>query len=350
MSAPTLLVAGDFAWDQYEPALCRALRAQGAQVHELHALRLFGPGALLRRVQSNLVLGPGPLAAEAAFVALCARLRPAVALAWRAPWLGPLAIRLARRAGAGKVVLYNNDDPFGPDRHKRIWRAFRRAVPAADLVLAYRRQNVDELHAAGARAARLWRSAFDPALHRPLQLTDEERRRYGCDLVFVGHCEDDGRLELVDALVGSGLRLRLFGTGWDRFARGRAFAQETPVRPLRGDEYAKALCAASTALVFLSGRNRDTYTRRCFEIPACGALMLAPRTRELQELFREDEEALFFDGADELVAQARRAVADAGLRARVAKAGLARVWRDGHDLGSRAAELLRLCGLTGSPA
>ena len=342
-----MVVAGDFAWDLYEPALCRALRASGAEVFEVRATDFFGPGDLLRRAQSRLVLGPGPLLASAAFVAACARHRPDLALAWRAPWLSPGALRLARGAGAGKLALYCNDDPFGPDRGLRIWRAWRRGLPHADLVLAYRQQNLAELQAAGAREVALWRSAFDPQVHRPIppeRLTAQERERFACDLVFIGHCEDDGRLELVDRLLGSGLRVKLFGTGWERLSRGHAWEALPRIEPLRGDDYAKALGCAKAALVLLSGRNRDTYTRRCFEIPACGAAMLLPRNDELRGLFAEETEALFWTGPGELIAQARRLCADEGLRARVAGAGLARVWKDGHDLPSRARELLRLCG------
>ena len=345
MSAPRVLVAGDFAWEMYEPALCAALREAGAEVIELPVRRYFGPGDLLRRAQSKLVSGPGPLLANAALVASCARHRPDLVLAWRTPWLQPRAIQLARKAGAGKVALYCNDDPFGPDRDLRIWRRWRRSVPFADLCLAYRSVNLAELTAAGARAVALWRSAFIPALHRPLEPTAAERARFGCEVIFVGHCEADGRLDLVDQLLRSGLTVKLFGTGWEVHARGRMWEKLLPIEPLRGHDYPRALSAAKAALVLLSGRNRDGYTRRCFEIPACGALMLAPGTPELRGLFRNGEEALFWSDAAELIAQARRAASDQPLRARVAAAGRARVWRDGHDIVSRARELLRLCGL-----
>jgi spore maturation protein CgeB len=340
------LIAGDFAWPIYESAFSAALRAQRVEVIHLRVRRLFGPGNVLRRAQSKLVFGPGVILARAAFVAACARYKPDVALAWRAPWLSPHAIALARSVSTARIVLYCNDDPFGPDRELPIWRAWRRGVPSADLVLAYRRQNLADLRAVGARSTVLWRSAFDPAIHRPISLTDEDRRRFASDVVFIGHCEDDGRLDMIDHLLRSGLRIGLYGTGWERFARGRAWEQLLPIRRLFADDYAKAICAAKSALVLLSGRNRDQYTRRCFEIPACGTLMLAPRTDELLSLFREEEEAVFWSGPDELVAQARRICSDEALRVRVAAAGRARALRDGHDIHSRAREFLRLCDIT----
>jgi spore maturation protein CgeB len=337
-----VLVAGDFAHAIYEPELCWGLREAGADVVELPVLHLFGPGELLRRAQTRLVAGPGVALANAALVAACARHAPDAVLAFRAPWLHPLAIEAARGAGARAVVLYNNDDPFGPDRDKRIWRAFREAIPAADLCLAYRSINMHEYEEAGAARVALLRSWFSPRLHRPLPLTAGERALYGCDAIFIGHAEDDGRAALLEALLEAGLHLKLFGTGWDELAHGRPLAKLLPAPALRGDDYAKALSAAKVALAFLSARNRDQYTRRCFEIPACGALLLAPRTEELRALFREGDEALFFEGKDELVAQVRLASEGAELRARIAEAGRRRVLADGHDVVSRARQLLEL--------
>ncbi|WGU68927.1 glycosyltransferase [Capnocytophaga canimorsus] len=46
--------------------------------------------------------------------------------------------------------------------------------------------------------------------------------------------------------------------------------------------------------MFLSKLNNDQYTRRCFEIPACGTMMLSERTPTLQEFYTENEEIVFF--------------------------------------------------------
>jgi spore maturation protein CgeB len=327
-----VLVCGDFAFEFYEPDFCWALREAGAQVIELPVSRYFAP---LRAAQEKLSLGPGLALAGAALVAACAREKPDAVLLWRTPWARPLTLWLARAAGARQIALYNNDDPFGPDRDRRIWRAYRRLIPHADLCLAYREVNLADYRAAGARRVALLRSGFHPLRHRPLALAPT------ADVVFVGHCEDDGRLDAVDALAQSGLQVRIFGTGWERFLRGRPGARYLPIQAALGESYVRVIASAKIALAFLSRRNRDEYTRRCFEIPAIGTLMLAPRTPTLLQLFREDAEAAFFSSPAELVAQAQRYCKDEPLRARVAAAGRARVLEGGHDLVSRARELLR---------
>jgi spore maturation protein CgeB len=42
-------------------------------------------------------------------------------------------------------------------------------------------------------------------------------------------------------------------------------------------------------------------THRCFEIPACGRLLLSGRTKDLQRTFKEDEEAVCFFSRTKLV-------------------------------------------------
>lgn len=335
------MVVGEFRSEMYEPEFCVALRNAAADCVEFPVRAYFGPTEVLRRVQGKYGVGPGVVAANLAFVVACARARPDVVLAWRTTWLSASAIRASRAVGARRVVLYNNDDPFGPDRDLSIWRRFRRLIPVADGCFAYRSVNLVEYRRAGARNVELLRSWYSPRLHHRIRLTEADIARYGCDVTFIGHYEEDERLDHLERLIASGLNVRIFGDApWTTNARGRAWERLLPITRLSGLDYARGLSAAKIALVFLSRRNRDQYTRRCFEIPAVGTLMLAPRTPELLSMYREGQEAAFFSTPDDMVAQAQRYVADDALRTRVAAAGHARCVADGHDVDSRARQFL----------
>jgi glycosyltransferase involved in cell wall biosynthesis len=184
---------------------------------------------------------------------------------------------------------------------------------------------------------------FMPWQNRPISLSSNDTQQFSTEVVFVGHYEPDGREQSIRALVDAGIRVKLWGGHyWSRKVLGDLYPKLAPIVPAEGDDYAKALCGAKICLCFLSKLNRDTYTRRCFEIPACGRVMLAQRTDDLLNMFKEDEEACFFSSNEELVAKAKWLLANPDIRERIAQAGLRRVWADGHDVNSRARQFLEV--------
>jgi glycosyltransferase involved in cell wall biosynthesis len=113
-----------------------------------------------------------------------------------------------------------------------------------------------------------------------------------------------------------------------------------PITLAVGEDYVRAIAGAKIAVVFLSARNRDEYTRRCFEIPAIGTMMLAPRTDEILSLFDEGAEVACFSDARELVEKAIWYAKNDAERRRIATAGRSRCLRDGYDAAGRAREFL----------
>jgi spore maturation protein CgeB len=340
-----IAIAGDWRYDIYEAACAEALVALG---HEVVRIRLREePSSMVARTFERCGHRDPRTQPATALVSQALRRAPVDAvLIWRGVTVSARDIEYIRQASSAPVVSYNNDDPFAGQRglistmrHRLLWRTFRSAIPAYDLNLVYRHCNLHDYTAAGSRRTALWRSAFIPALHRPGDLTTP---RHG--IVFAGHAEDDLRLECLQRLAVAGLPCAVHGDGsWTAARRARILPLE--VKPAeRGPAYAAILQSAVAGLCFLSRLNRDTYTRRCFEIPACGAVLLAERTDDLRQLFREDEEAVFFSGSDELLAKAGRLLADPARAERIALAGLRRVRTDGHDLPGRARELVAMIG------
>ena len=133
-----------------------------------------------------------------------------------------------------------------------------------------------------------WLDDFIGTTHQQQSNVDFE-----AEAVFVGHYEPDDRVACLQALVDAGVRVKLFGgTTWTPQVLGPLAQYFGKVEAVLGLEYAKALCGAQMCLCFISKLNRDTYTTRCFEIPACGRLMLSERTADLPRLFQEDQEAV----------------------------------------------------------
>jgi hypothetical protein len=347
-----ILVAGDWHSELHEQAVLEALLQLGHEVESFAWHRYFRTGgrlaALAARVQNRFIAGPAVARLNRDLVALARRWEPALVFVYRGTHLWPAtidALREPARPGAARPVVlgYNNDDPFAPRQPRSLWRHFIAGVPRYDAVLAYREHNLAELQAAGARRVRLLRSWYMPWRNRPVELDAADTARFGCDVVFVGHHEPDHRTALLEAVASAGIDLRLFGHGadWDPvLSRSPSLRHLVPLQLVWGEDYNKALCGAKIALCFLSRLNRDTYTRRCFEIPASGTMLLSEHSDDLASLYAPGVEADYFHDAPGLVAQLRRYLGDDALRRSVAAAGASRVRADGHDVVSRMRDLL----------
>jgi len=113
-----------------------------------------------------------------------------------------------------------------------------------------------------------------------------------------------------------------------------------PVRLVWGDDYNRALSGAKIALCFFSKLNRDTYTRRCFEIPATNTLLLSEYSDDLASIYREGIDAVFFRTKDEMIIKIQKYLGDYQLRSTVAASGFQRVYAEGHDVISRMKQVV----------
>lgn len=345
-----ILIVGAWAWPQYEQAFARALRESGVDVSEMSVPNFFN--GYLSRVQRTIPL-PGPMLLQLnrTIVVSAGKQQPDLVLFWRPTHILPKTIMQLANMGI-RTASYNNDDPFGPKVHGNVpwhhhflWHWYIKCLPFFNYNFVYRKINCAEAKTHGARHVEVLLPYFMPWQDRVTQLTEADQERYDTDVVFVGHHESDGREHSIRALITAGIHVRLWGgSSWSRAVLGNIYDSLAPIMPAEGDAYTKALCGAKVCLCFLSKLNRDTYTRRCFEIPACGKVMLAERTTDLMSFFKEDEEACFFSSPEELVRKARWLIDNPVIRESIASAGFRRVWADGHDVGSRVNTFLSTIG------
>jgi spore maturation protein CgeB len=355
-----IVLAGDWHSNVHERPMAEALQRLGHLVQPFAWHTYFRPrgGAgiaaelparVFRKAQNKYLVGPIIGQINADLIRLTEQLQPDLLFVYRGTHVTAATLREIRvRSPRTLLVGYNNDDPFAPAQPAWPWRHFLAAIPEYDRVLAYRRPNAGDFQRAGARSTGILLPWFVPAIHRPMELSAEDRLRYGAEVAFIGHFEKDDRLPYLEAVAAAGVDLRLFGPGrgyrghdWDGPLRSSAALRHlAPVHEVWGDEYCKALCGARIALCFFSKRNRDAYTRRCFEIPATGTLMLSEYSSELASIYREGVEADFFRSKAELVEKVRFYLRDQPARDAVARAGYQRAYADGHDVESRMRAML----------
>jgi spore maturation protein CgeB len=121
------------------------------------------------------------------------------------------------------------------------------------------------------------------------------------DVVFVGHYENDIRLECLKHLHIKGLKIGLFGpiekvhSGWKSALIDTELEYLLKdLRYLNLEEYYNILRQSKVALCFFSKRNNDVYTRRSFEIPASGTIMLSEYSDEISKIFLPDLDSFYF--------------------------------------------------------
>jgi len=335
-----ILLAGDYRYEWYQEAAASALERQGHEVVRFAWFDFFQYPSLKGRIQIRLMLGPAFGQVNDEFARCVKFVRPDLVFTWTCWPIWPDVIRQLRTDSSAIWVSYINDDPFSPTASASHWRFFKTSIRLFDIHFVFRHANIPEFYAAGARVVKLLRAYYVSDIHRPCELSKHDLQRFQSDATFVGHYEDDGRVDYLRTLLAAGLHVRIFGAGWSSKALRGLPLSASGIVPVYGDEYAKAIVGARCALCFLSRHNRDTYTRRSFEIPACGGLLLSEYTDDLATLYEPDAEAVFFSSPVELVDKARWLVNNPEQARRIASAGRARCIRDGHDVDSRMRQML----------
>ena len=345
-----ILIVGNWLYPMYEKALADSFSQQGFEVLGYSWDKYFNKNILGKAESKYCIIGLMTILFNLSLSNYVKVQTPDYILFWRATQLLPRTIQEIRKTNVKVIASYNEDDFSGPElgapvpkSHHRLWRLFLDCAPLIDVHFVKRQSNIDHLKSLGAKCSFIIRGWFVPQLHRPVEIDKDEENKFQTDVVFVGHYEPDGREHSIRALINAGINIKIWGGKyWTRQVLGNIYDQLYPIQPALGYDYAKALCGAKICLCFLSKMNRDTYTRRCFEIPACGRLLLAERTDDLLSMFKEDEEACFFSSDKELVEKVKWLLANPDIRERIAAAGLRRVWIDGHDVFSRSKTLLSL--------
>ncbi|MDD2943324.1 MAG: glycosyltransferase [bacterium] len=160
----------------------------------------------------------------------------------------------------------------------------------------------EQVEAAGAGSAIYLPSACDPSIHKPLQVTEEERLRWGSDVSFVG-AGYNNRQHMFATLTK--FDFKIWGTEWAVAPPFDRFVQEFG-RRISPEDYVKIFNSTKINLNLHSSSERDGVepngdfiNPRTFELAACGAFQLVDRRTLLPALFdMENELATFSDRAE----------------------------------------------------
>ena len=352
-----ILFLGPIGEGQTSRMRMRALQRLG---HEVAGVETVAPWTqarwLARQAQRRLGRGAIIDAINRAVLDAAVGFRPDLVWGEKQEFLRPETLQTLRRGGAG--LAHFTPDPYFSLSWKRT-RAMDAAIGQFDVLVyckSYERADYDAL----GKPLIYMPLGYCDEVHRPLPSDDPQ---WACAVGFLGGWEPR-RERLLRAVTGAVGDLKIRGGYWDflrdgrwtlrrriilgQLAGGEPFAIHKDARlaaawqggEVYGDDYAKALTGARIGLGFLRKVCPDQHTTRTFEIPACGAMLLADRTDEHRSFFEEGREAEFFGSEAEMVDKAHFYVANEPARARIAAAGRARCESGGYAYVERLRPVL----------
>lgn len=226
-----------------------------------------------------------------------------------------------------KIVEYSPDNMV--ERHNQT-RNFLECLPLIDYFVTTKSYNIEDLKKMGCKNVIFVNNAYEDTFHHPYALTQEEKKRLGGKVGFIGMWEKE-RYESILYLAEHGVPVRVWGGGeWLQYKNvsPNLIIEDTG---LFSEDYNKALSAFDISLCFLRKINFDLQTTRTMEIPACGSLLMAEDTDEHRVLFENGKEAVFFNSNEELLKFCQYYLLHKKERIAIAKAGRVRCERSGYS-------------------
>lgn len=268
---------------------------------------------------------------------------PGITHIWidKGKWLWPETLLSLKRRTSAQLIHYTPDPAIL--FHKS--RYFNKCIPVYDVLFTTKRFEIPLYHQAGAQKLHFTYPAFEKKRFYPRIPSEDDRRNFSSDICIIGHSEKHYAASL-RAVSGTGAKIQVWGPGWVRYSWLHPWASKyVSGNGVWGEQYPVALNCGKIILGLLSKYIPETITTRSFEIPACGAFMLAERTEDHLQAFQEGKEAEYFASRAELIDKAKYYLNHQDERNRIGDAGRQRCLRSGYDNHERLKKMLAAVGI-----
>ncbi|MBI5326762.1 MAG: glycosyltransferase [Deltaproteobacteria bacterium] len=192
--------------------------------------------------------------------------------------------------------------------------------------------------------------ACDPDFHKPVILSNEEMKIYGCDISFVGsytsECYPNRRIileSLTDFDIG------VWGPGWENLPDSSPLKRRVRGGHARPEEWVKIYSASKMALCIhyqspYGMPKTHQATTKVFEIPACGVLLVVDAQKDIMTLLKSGEHLVVYKNVDDLRAKVLYYLNNEDERKTIAENGRREVLEK-HTYKHRVETILKTVGL-----
>ena len=198
------------------------------------------------------------------------------------------------------------------------------------------------ISSAGAGEVHYLPTAFDPLVHRPVSIPEEEKERWGSPISFVG-AGYHNRVQSFAKLAN--FPFKIWGTEWPTQKPFDKLVQEEG-RRLKPEEYIKIFQSSDINLNLHSSSERDGVdpygdfiNPRTFELAGVGAFQLSDNRSLLPEVFEADKEIATFSSRPEMIEKMNYYIDKPEERAKLAEASMKRAYRE-HTYAHRLKKML----------
>lgn len=329
MQGSKIVVVGNYRWNFYEHALVDGFQSIGLSVskYEIESIDIKSQilsHARIKAINNN-------------FISEMTKETPDIIFLYRINEININTLRKLHLTNQNIFIIgFHNDNPYrGIKNNIKYWN-FHNCLSEMDLVYVYRESNIHDALKRGAKNVKLLMPYYYSKLHLNNNI-DFNSKIY--DVVYVGHVENDGRIETLDYLIRHNIKLHLFGPGWEKVGMMKGWPLEIIHKPVYGQDYFNIISKAKISLCFFSKANDDVYTRRVFEIPAMGSILATQNSNYIRKTFINQKDAVVFNSNIELLKEVVNILSNTEKIRYITLEGQNKIINNGNSEVSRAIQI-----------
>lgn len=216
------------------------------------------------------------------------------------------------------LFCFNQENPFSlwNISYSNPWML--KSIPLYDVYFTWGKFLIDKIKKAGAKRVEYLALGFDPKFDHPTEVNDEERKKYGSDIAFIGSWDKE-RDEWLSYLADFDLKIWGGGHWKDASPRLRAKWQGYV------DDFPKVCAASKIVLDILRKQMQPAISLKAFEVSACKGFFMSNKGGEIPDFFEEGKEVVTFSDPKDMVEKVKFYLDQDELRKKIAEAAYKKV-------------------------